>query len=152
MKPSCSCCPEQKQGSASSKAPRFGWNLCSSSPSVQEMGRMRVAVAWQPPACAPEPLRPRSHLCLCSALLPVGPDGQARRGQVEGNRPSVFPGQARVSVAQAGFWAAGLSGRGAGDSAMSAWVQGASLVPTSYTQHTVLPVSVLPHPELLGFT
>lgn len=42
---------------------------------------MRVAVAWQPPACAPEPLRPRSHLCLCSALLPVGPDGQARRGQ-----------------------------------------------------------------------
>lgn len=42
---------------------------------------MRVAVAWQPPACAPEPLRPRSHLCLHSALLPVGPDGQARRGQ-----------------------------------------------------------------------
>lgn len=81
MKPSCSCCPKQKQGSASSKAPTFGWNLCSSSPSVQEMGRMRMAVAWQPPACAPEPLRPRSHLCLCSALLPVGPDGQARRGQ-----------------------------------------------------------------------
>lgn len=64
MKPSCSCCPKQKQGSASSKAPTFGWNLCSSSPSVQEMGRMRVAVAWQPPACAPEPLRPRSHLSL----------------------------------------------------------------------------------------
>lgn len=42
---------------------------------------MRVAVAWQPPACAPEPLRPRSHLFLYSALLPVGPDGQARRGQ-----------------------------------------------------------------------
>lgn len=81
MMPSCSCCPKQKQGSVSSKAPTFGWNLCSSSPLVQEMGRMRMAVAWQPPACAPEPLRPRSHLCLCSALLPVGPDGQARRGQ-----------------------------------------------------------------------
>lgn len=68
---------------------------------------------------------------------------------MEGNRLSVCPGQACVSVPQGGFWVAGLSGGGAEDSAMSAWMQGASLVPTSYTQHPVLPSSsVLPHPVL----
>lgn len=73
---------------------------------------MRVAVAWQPPACAPEPLRPRSHLCLRSALLPVGPDGQARRGQWREVAPSVCPGQTRFSVARGGFWAAVEEGQG----------------------------------------
>lgn len=71
---------------------------------------------------------------------------------MEGNRPNVCPGQAYISVPQGGFWAAGLRGREAGDSAMSAWVQGAALVLTSYTQHPVLPVFVLPHPDLLGLT
>lgn len=42
---------------------------------------------------------------------------------MEGNHPSVCPGQARVSVPQGGFWVAGLSGRGVGDSARSAGCQ-----------------------------
>lgn len=113
---------------------------------------MRVAVAWQPPACAPEPLRPRNHLCLHSALLPVGPDGQARRGQWREVAPvsALFKPVSLPLKVDCGLQVSG-EGRQGTQSSQPGW-EGASLVPASYTQHPFLPMSALLHPELPGLT